>query len=209
MTVVAIGFFLMLAGCDKEPTQEIAGTQAAVAAAKTAGADKFMSKEFASMDELLKATLAEVQKQKASNPLSRNYAKIKTSLATIATTAAALKDQAGAEKAKVQAYVETAITKLNSDAAEAKEAVKKALKKSKTAKASVEAKVKEIEAAAAKSVEVQKLKASGDLLAARDTVNAAIAEIESVKGELGVSAQAAPPAPAVKAKAKAKGRKKR
>jgi seryl-tRNA synthetase len=202
--IVAIGFSLMLAGCEKEPTREIAGAQAAVTAAKDAGADKYVPREFASMDELFKATLAAVQKQKSANPLSRNYTKIKTSLATITTTAASLREQAVVEKAKVEAYVETAIKKLNSATAEAKELVKNAPK---TAKAAVEAKVKEIEAAAVKAVEVQKLKMSGDLIAARDAANTAIAELESIKAELGASTQAA--APAAAAKAKAKGKKKK
>jgi hypothetical protein len=203
VTVVGIGFSLMVGGCAKEPTQEIAGAQAAVAAAKNAGADKYLAKDYATMDEMLKTSLAEAQKQKGANPLSRNYEKVKANLVSITTMAKSLTEKAAAEKAKVQAYVESALAKLNSTAAEAKELVKKAPKKTKDAKVAVEAKAKEIEAAAAKAAEVEKLKATGDFAEARDAANAAIAELESIKAELSAVPQK------VEAKVKAKGKKKR
>jgi hypothetical protein len=191
--VVSAGLFFMLAGCAKEPVQEVAGSQSAVAAAKAAGADKYIAKEYYAVEEALKQALAEVQKQKIANPLSRNYEKAKASLASVSATATTLKEKAAAEKAKVQAELETALAKLNSSAAEAKELLKKAPKKGKDAKAMVEAKTKEIETAAAKATDILALKTSGEFIAARDAANSALAGIETIKAELAAEFEKAAP----------------
>jgi hypothetical protein len=198
--VVAVGVCLMMVGCAKEPVQEIAAAQAAMAAAKTAQAYKYVSKEFAAAADSLKAVLSEVQKQNAASPLGRNYEKAKARLASVAATAATLRVKAETEKARVQAEAESALEKLNSAAAEARELVKKAPKKGKEAKALFEAKAKQIEAAAAKAAEIQKLKINGDFVAARDAANGALAGIEAIKAELTAAIEKAAP--------KAKGKKK-
>jgi hypothetical protein len=191
--VVSVGLAFMLAGCAKEPVQEIAAAQAAVAAAKAVQAEKYLAREFASADEALKTALAEVKKQKIANPLSRNYEKAKADLASVVKSAALLKEKAGTEKVKVQADLETALSKLKSAVTEAKALVKKAPAKSKEAKTLLEAKAKEIEAEAAKATDIKDLKKSGEFIAARDAANSAIAAIESIKAELVAEIEKAAP----------------
>jgi hypothetical protein len=191
--VVSLGLALILAGCAKEPVSEIAAAQAAVAAAKAVQAEKYVAREFASTEVALSSALAEVKKQKIANPLSRNYEKAKADLASVVKSAALLKEKAGTEKVKVQADVESALSRLKSAVAEAQELVKKAPKKGKEAKELVEAKAQEIEAAAAKATDIKNLKKSGEFIAARDAANSVIAAIESIKSELAAEIEKAAP----------------
>lgn len=193
VTVAAASLSFMIVSCAKEPAQEIAGAQAAVAAAKIAQADKYVSKEFAMLEDSLKAALTEVQKQRSSNPLSRSFDKAKASLVSISATAATLKASAETEKAKVQAEAESALAILDSATVQAKDLVTKLPKKGKEVKTLFEAKGKEIEAVAAKTADIKALEKSGDLIAARDAANSAIASILAIKTDLTSAIERAAP----------------
>jgi hypothetical protein len=188
--IVAVGLCFMFAGCAKEPSQEIAAAQAAVDSARAVQADKYLARDFASVQEVLNKTLAEAKKIKSSNPLSRNYDKVRANLASVVEMAVSVREKAVAEKAKVQRELDSEIAKLNSSVAEAKALIKKAPKK---AAAMVDAKAKEVSDAAAQAAEILKLKASGDLIAARDAANAAISRVEAVTAELGGEMEKAVP----------------
>jgi hypothetical protein len=178
----------MLIGCAKEPVQEIGAAKAAVDAAKAAQADKYLVNDFASVEESLNGALAEVQKQKAVSPMSRNYDKVKASLVSIAAKATDLKAKAAEEMAKVQSDMETTLSKLNAEIAKAKEMTKKA-PKAKKAKAQFEAKIKSIAAAEAKAADAVTMKASSDFAGALDAAKAGIATLESPKAETTAKAQ--------------------
>jgi hypothetical protein len=63
----------MLTGCAKAPEAELAAARAAVKAAKDAGADIYMSKNFQNIQKALENAESEVALQEQSFPLMRKY----------------------------------------------------------------------------------------------------------------------------------------
>jgi ABC-type transport system involved in cytochrome bd biosynthesis fused ATPase/permease subunit len=185
----------MMIGCAKEPSQELSAAKAAIASAKAAQADKYVAREFAAVQDSLKAAEAEIAKQKAVSAYSRNYGKAKVTLASVMSLAAALNAKAVEEKAKVQTEADNAIAKLTSLVSEVKALAKKAPK----GKGALAKDIAEVETSI---VGIQSLKTDGDLAGALDGANAGVAKIETIKAELTAKPQKAY-AP------KSKGKKKR
>jgi hypothetical protein len=200
LACVAACVSMFVFSCAKEPATELAAAKTAVEAARTALADKYVPAEFSETEAALKSAIAEIEKQKAANPLSRNYDKAKASLASVTATAGTLATKAAAEKAKVATEVESAVTALNAAIAEVKGLVAKA-PKAKEAKALFEAKAKDVTALESDAAAIATLNANGDLISARDQASAANAKIEAIKAELNAELAKAP-APAVKGKKK-------
>ncbi len=199
--VAAAGLVLLMIGCAKEPAREMAAAKAAVDSAKAAQADVYLPDQFASVSESLNAALADIDKQKAGSPMKRNYEKDKQSLATVATTASDLKAKVGAEKARVQAGVESSIARASASVEEIKASLKKPAK-SKKAKAALAAQKSKLGPIETSISDAKSALVSGDVLGARTKIDAATADLAALKAPPAAPEQK--PAKAAKGKAKAK-----
>jgi hypothetical protein len=192
---VVVGISLMMVGCSKEPLHELAVAKAALDSAKAYQADKYAAPEYSAVQDSLAAAIAEIQKQKTSG---HNFTNAKKTLVSVKTAAAQLKSKAAEGKAIAQGDADNAIAKLNSSIAEAKTLLGKQPKTKKN-KARLEGKQKQVSAVEASVAEIQKLRESGDFIAARDQAKAGTAKIDEIKSEF-----KSPVAKPTKAKAKKK-----
>lgn len=180
---ITVGFSLVMMGCAQEPKQELAIARAALDSAKAVQAEKYAARDFAALQDSLNAAIAEIQKQKVSSMLSRNYNKAKVALISVTALAGPLKAKAAGELAKAKAEADNAIAKLNSSIADAKFLLGKLSKNTKI-KAKVEAKKKALAAVETTVAAIQKLRADGDFSAAIDKANAGVAKVESMKEKI-------------------------
>ena len=79
----------LVAGCSKQPTEEIAAAQSAVAAVMAEGAQKFAPEDAKKMIDSMAAAMAEIKTQDSKT--LKNYSKAKEMLAQVKTDAEALK----------------------------------------------------------------------------------------------------------------------
>jgi hypothetical protein len=94
------GVLLMfiLAGCAKQPTEDINTAQKAVEAAKAAGGDKYIPEDSKKVDDNLAAALNEIKAQDSKFALSRNYDKAKQMLAQVKADAEKVKTDIPSKK---------------------------------------------------------------------------------------------------------------
>ena len=94
------GVLLMfiLAGCAKQPTEDINTAQKAVEAAKAAGGDKYIPEDSKKVDDNLAAALNEIKAQDSKFALSRNYDKAKQMLAQVKADAEKVKTDVPSKK---------------------------------------------------------------------------------------------------------------
>jgi hypothetical protein len=204
ITVITVaGLCMMMFGCAKEPTREMSAARAAFDSAKAAQADLYQAAQFALVDSSLKAVTADIEKQKAVAPFKRKYDIAKAGLVSVAALAADLRVKASEEKARVKADVDSGIAKAKMMAMDAKNSLKKPAK-SKRAKAAAAAARKKLGEIQIVIRDAQTAQASGDFLGAREKINAAIANIRSLKIKPVAVAEKT-----VKAKARTKVRKHR
>jgi hypothetical protein len=111
----------ILAGCAKQPTEDINAAQKAVEAAKASGGEKYMPEETKKMDDSLAAALNEIKAQDGKFALTRSYDKAKQMLAQV---------KADAEKVKTDAPSKKEEAKKN--ALDGQEAAKASVKEAKT-----------------------------------------------------------------------------
>ncbi len=77
----------VLAGCAKQPTEDMNSAQKSVEAAKAAGDDKYMPEDAKKIDDNMAAAMNEIKTQDGKFFLSRNYDKAKQMLAQVKTDA--------------------------------------------------------------------------------------------------------------------------
>jgi hypothetical protein len=88
----------ILAGCAKQPTEDINTAQKAVEAAKAAGGEKYIPEDTKKMDDSLTAALNEIKAQDSKFALSRNYDKAKQMLAQVKADAEKVKTDIPSKK---------------------------------------------------------------------------------------------------------------
>jgi len=88
----------ILAGCAKQPTEDINTAQKAVEAAKAAGGDKYIPEDSKKVDDNLAAALNEIKAQDSKFALSRNYDKAKQMLAQVKADAEKVKTDVPSKK---------------------------------------------------------------------------------------------------------------
>jgi hypothetical protein len=88
----------ILAGCAKQPTEDINAAQKAVEATKAAGGEKYIPEDTKKMDDSLAAALNEIKAQDGKFALSRNYDKAKQMLAQVKTDAEKVKTDIPSKK---------------------------------------------------------------------------------------------------------------
>jgi hypothetical protein len=183
LSIVSASFAVVMLGCAKVPEQELSAAKASLDSARVYEADKYMASDFAAAQDSLKAAITEIEKQKSSNQMSRNYDKAKALLASATTLAQNARSKAADAKQKVQAEVDTLLITAAALISENKDLLAKA-PKGKEGKAVLEAIGSEISAVESNIGEAKALKSSGDLIGARDKANAGIVKLESVKVEI-------------------------
>lgn len=183
LTIAGVLFAAMMFGCAKVPDQELNAAKSMLDSARLAEADKYMAPEFSAAQDSLTAAMAEIEKQKSANPLSRNYDKAKALLTSASAAAQDSRIKAQEAKQKLRGEVDTMLTKAASMVAETKDLLAKA-PKGKEGKAALEAIKGEIASVETWISDAQTLKTNDNLIEAGGKVNAGVAKLDSIKVEL-------------------------
>ncbi len=118
--IVSLLVLLVVVGCAKPPTQEMADAQAALAAAKAAQADVYVPNEYTSADDLLAKARAKALDEK--EKWFKNYDEARKAAIESKKIADAAKENAIIKKAKAKAEAEEIISQLKTAIGEAKAA---------------------------------------------------------------------------------------
>jgi hypothetical protein len=173
-----------LASCAKVPQADIDAANAAIEAAKTAGADRYVPESFNAAADALKTGLAAVEEQNSKFALFRNYDAAKTSLTSVATLATKAVEETAAKKEAVKAEVTQAVTDLTTLIASDKELLAKA-PKGKEGKAALEAIGTEIGVVETTLTEVSAGLANGeDVLTLSEKIKPAVEKANLINTEL-------------------------
>jgi len=105
--VMGMVMVVTLAGCGKQPVEEINTTKAAVEAAVSEGAQTYASEDYNKVNDAMVAAMAEVTLQ--DSKMFKNYDQAKQLLAQVKIDSEALKEKAATEK---QRQLEQAISEL-------------------------------------------------------------------------------------------------
>jgi hypothetical protein len=173
-----------LASCAKAPQAEIDSANAAIAAAQTAGADRYVPESFNAASEALKTAVAAVAEQDAKFALFRNYDAAKTTLASVNTLAAKAVEETTAKKEALKAEVNQAVIDLNALIVANKELLAKA-PKGKEGKAALEAIGQEIAVVETVSTEVAAgVTNNEDILTLSEKIKPAVEKAKTINTEL-------------------------
>jgi len=110
----------VLAGCAKQPTEDISAAQKAIEDAKAAGSAKYTPEDAKKLDDSLTAAMNEIKAQDGKFALTRSYDKAKQMLA-----------QAKADAEKVKTEIPAKKEEAKKNAVDGQEAAKAALKEAK------------------------------------------------------------------------------
>jgi len=184
LLVLLIGLVaLFFSGCADVPQEKIDSAKAALEAAKTAEADRYLKDEFNAAQDSLNAAMAEIEVQNGKFALSRDYDKAAKALDAAKMQADESASKVAARKDEVKAEVESLIPQLTA----ALEETKKLLKKSprgKGEKEAIQMMGDELAAVEAGLPQINNLLTSGDFLAASDRVNAGLKKVNSINEEI-------------------------
>lgn len=184
-TVAFAMMVLILASCAQAPQIEMDAATAALEAAKTVEADKYLAAEYNALVDSLNQTLASIEAIKDGTSESRDYKPLVEKLTMITASAEALTASAETRKAEVRVEVEGAIAQLNNMLAENKDLLGKSPKVA-GGKATLEMLQNEVTAVEASVTELNTLVANGDYLTALEKVKEgsvkAVAVNEQLKG---------------------------
>lgn len=175
---------ISLASCAKAPQAEIDAANAAIEAAKTAGADRYVPESFNAASEALKSALTQVEEQNSKFALFRNYDAAKTTLANVKTLATKAVDDTKAKKEALKAEVTAALTELGTLITTNKEMLAKA-PKGKEGKAALEAIGQEITVVETVQTEVTTgVTNNEDILTLSEKVKPAVEKAKAINAEL-------------------------
>ncbi len=173
-----------LASCAKAPQAEIDSANAAIEAAKTAGADRYVPESFNAASEALKTAVTAVEEQNSKFALFRNYDAAKTTLASVNPLAGKAVEETTAQKAALKAEVTASLTDLGALITADKELLAKA-PKGKEGKAALEAIGQEIAAVETVNTEVTAGVANNeDILTLSGKVKPAVEKAKAINTEL-------------------------
>jgi hypothetical protein len=184
--VIGLGLMFILAllsGCAKAPQETIDAAKAAVEAAKTAEADRYLADQFNAAQDSLNAAMAEVEAQNSKFALTRNYDHAKALLESAVSAANAAKDGVAAKKDEVKAEAQTLMTQAQTAVEETKKLLAKA-PKGKEGKEVLEQMQTELSGVETSVADASNEVNSGDFLGARDKLKAAVEKANSLSQEL-------------------------
>lgn len=181
--LVVVVALMFVAGCAKAPQAEMDAAKAAVEAAKTAEADRYVADQFNAAKDSLDAALAEIDQQNAKFALTRNYDKAAQLLQSAIATANAAAAAVAASKEQVRVEATDLITALGTAVTETKALMAKA-PKGKEGKAALEAIGADLAAVEASAADANTALTGGDFMTARDKAKAAFDKVNALKDEL-------------------------
>lgn len=174
---------ILTTSCAKAPQMEIDNAKASVEAARSAGAEKYVTAEFNALQDSLNAAMTMVEEQKSKFALFRNYKAPKAKLGNVSALAETVKQNAEVRKEEVKAEVQQSITETNLLIEQVKNLITKA-PRGKEGKAAIEAIKGDLAVVEDSMEEVNTLVSEGDFATAQDKVDAAKQKAESLKTEL-------------------------
>ncbi len=183
---LSLGLILVLAlviGCAKMPQETVDSTKAVLAAAKDAGADRYLPAEFNAAQDSLNAAMAEIENQNSKFALTRNYNKAKALLASATTLANAAIEKLAAKKDEVKAEAEKMTVEVQNALVEANKLMKRA-PRGKEGREALEAMKSELAAVESSLTDVTASMTNGDFLSAKDKLAAGLAKVNSIIEEL-------------------------
>jgi hypothetical protein len=173
----------MMVGCAKAPQQEIDAANAALEAARTAEADRYLADQFNAAKDSLDAAMAEVEAQNSKFALTRNYDRALQLLQAAANAANGAKDAVATAKEQVHADAQDLMAQAQIAIGEAKALLVKA-PKGKEGKEMLEQMQSELSAVETSLAEAQTELSSGNFISARDKAKAGLEKVNSIKDEL-------------------------
>jgi hypothetical protein len=183
IAVGLVSILALLSGCAKAPQETIDAAKAAVEAAKAAEADRYLADQFNAAQDSLNAAMTEIEAQGSKFALTRNYDRAKALLESAVAAANAAKDGVAAKKEEVKAAAQALMTQAQTAVEETKNLLAKA-PKGKEGKEVLEQMQAELSGAETAITEATSAMDSGDFLAARDKLNAALEKANSLNQEL-------------------------
>jgi hypothetical protein len=181
LVLTALSIAVLFSSCGKVPQVEIDATNAAIEEAKTAGADVYLTADFAALQDSMAAINENIEAQKAK--LFANYGDVKEQLATVSETALAVQTKTEARKEEVKQEIAALEVEVASIVAQNNELVTQA-PKGKEGTAALEAIKGDISLIETSMTEVGTLAASEELLAALDKAKAAKEKAVAINTEL-------------------------
>jgi len=172
---------LVFTSCSKAPQAEIDAANAAVEAARTAGADVYLPENFVALQDSLNAVLANVEA--TNSKFIKNFSTAKEGLAGVTQMANDLVQQTATRKEEVKVEIQTAITDVKALVEEDKQLITKAPrgKEGATALNAIRTELAAVETAIA---EVEAAQGQGDDMATLDKAKAAKEKATAIKTEL-------------------------
>jgi len=182
--LVGIGSIVMLTtSCAKMPQEELDAANAAMEAAKSVEANRYLAADFNAVQDSMNKAMTMIETQKSKFSLFRSYKDAKALLAEVTTMAGKLKEDAIVKKEEVKNEVQTTLTEVKGLVDEVKKLITKA-PRGKAGKAALEAIQTDLAGVEATLTEVETLVTNGDYLTASEKVNAAKEKTNSLKTEL-------------------------
>lgn len=170
-------------GCAKVPQVEIDNAQAAMEAAKSAEADRYLASEFNALQDSLTTALADVEAQKSKFALTRSYSSATEKLVQITQNADSLKGMVVARKEQLRAEVNQKVIEYANVLKETKALLAKA-PRGKETRAVIESMNNDIKAIDASFAEVKTFLDKDDVLSAKERVDSSIAKLQAIQNEL-------------------------
>jgi hypothetical protein len=173
----------ILAGCAKQPSEDINAAQKAVEAAKAAGGDKYIPEDSKKVDDNLAAALNEIKAQDSKFALSRNYDKAKQMLAQVKADAEKVKTDVPSKKEEAKKNALAGQEAAKASIKEAKALLAKA-PRGKGARADIEALKGDIKGLEDSVPELQQLIDKEDYVVATDKAKAIKEKADGVTNQI-------------------------
>lgn len=181
IALTAVSIAVLFSSCGKVPQAEIDAANAAIEAAKTAGADVYLAVDFAALQDSMRAVNENVEAQ--NGKLFKNFDKVKEQLTVVAQLAADTKTKTEVRKEEVKQEVATLQTEVADLVAQNNELVAQA-PKGKEGAAALEAIKGDIALIEASQTEVTDLVAADNLMGALEKAKASKEKAVSINTEL-------------------------
>ena len=182
--VVSVLFLLgMFAGCAKVPQDVIDGAQAALQAAKTAEADRYLPDQYNAAKSALDAAMAEVETQSSKFFLFRSYKKAGEMLAAATTAAQEAQNGVAARKEELRQEAEALLPQVPVAIKQVQDLMKKA-PRGKEGKAALQAIQNDLTLVEASVEQANTAMQNGDYLTARDKLKASLDKANALIDEL-------------------------
>lgn len=177
----ALSMVVLLSSCGKVPQAEIDAANAAIEAAKTAGADVYVASDFAALQDSMNVVNQKVEEQ--NGKLFKNYKDVSAMLAVVTQNAADVQSKTEARKEEVKQEVANLQNEVSELIVRNNELIAGA-PKGKEGTAALEAIKGDNTVVETTMAEVANLAASGELMPALDKAKAAKEKAQALNDEL-------------------------